>query len=121
MRARFLDAPLSPRLVSRARSFRAAPTPSERILWLHLRHSALGVRFRRQVPLDRFIVDFFAPSRSLAIEVDGASHPAHSAYDAARDARLASLGVRTLRFKAWRVERDVASVIRAIQGALHRG
>ena len=121
MRSRFLGSPLSPRLTLHARVMRSSPTPSERILWLHLRHSALGVRFRRQVPLDRFIVDFFAPSRSLAIEVDGASHPAHSAYDAARDARLASLGVRTLRFKAWRVERDVASVIRAIQGALHRG
>lgn len=100
---------------------RFSPTPSERILWLHLRGSALGVRFRRQVPLDRFIVDFFAPSRSLAIEVDGAVHPANSAYDAARDARLASLGVRTLRFKAWLVERDIAPVILAIRSVLDRG
>jgi very-short-patch-repair endonuclease len=121
MRSRFLGSPLSPRLTLHARAMRSSPTPSERILWLHLRNSALGVRFRRQVPLDRFIVDFFAPSHSLAIEVDGASHPAHSAYDVARDARLASLGVRTLRFKAWVVERDTASVIRAIRAALHRG
>ena len=118
MRARFLDAPLSPRLVSRARSFRAAPTPSERILWHHLRRSALGVRFRRQVPLGRFIVDFFAPAAHLVVEVDGASHAASAAYDTARDAALASLGFRTLRFKAWHVERDIHSVLRAIRGVL---
>ena len=53
-------------LVSRARSMLHAPTPSEEALWQALRGGALGVAFKRQVPLgDRYIADFFAPSVGL--------------------------------------------------------
>ena len=58
-------------LRERALAMRAAPTSSEEALWRLLRARQLGVRFRRQVPLGRFIADFVAPSARLAIEVDG--------------------------------------------------
>ncbi len=108
-------------LVQRARDMRRAPTASERILWEELRHGRLGVRFRRQVVLGRFIVDFFAPSVRLAVEVDGAGHAARAGYDAVRDRALAELAVRTLRVPAWRVERDVAAVVGAVRAALDGG
>lgn len=50
---------------------RSAPSEPERLLWQALRASQLGVRFYRQVVLQGFIVDFFAPSARLVVEVDG--------------------------------------------------
>ncbi len=47
---------------------------AERLLWKHLRNNAMGVKFRRQVSVGRYVVDFYCPSLKLAIEVDGASH-----------------------------------------------
>jgi very-short-patch-repair endonuclease len=62
-------------LVSRARHMLHAPTASEEALWQVLRGGALGVAFKRQVPLgDRYIADFFAPSVGLVVEVDGGVH-----------------------------------------------
>ncbi len=51
------------------------PVGSEKVLWEALRDRRLdGVRFKRQAPIDRFVVDFFAPSARLVIEVDGSAH-----------------------------------------------
>ena len=59
-------------LVSHARRMLHTPTPSEEVLWQALRSNALGVAFKRQVPLgNRYIADFFAPSLGLVVEVDG--------------------------------------------------
>ena len=101
-----------------ARSMRKAPTRSERLLWQELRGSQLGVRFRRQVVLGRFIVDFFAPAVSLAVEVDGGVHAGRREYDVARDRVLAVHGVHTLRVPAWLVEKDVAIAVVRVRAAL---
>jgi len=60
-------------LLSRSRTMRAQPTLTEEILWQVLRGSRLGVAFRRQAVIGRFIVDFVAPSIRLVVEVDGGS------------------------------------------------
>jgi very-short-patch-repair endonuclease len=58
-----------------ARQMRHAPTRAERRLWSCLRgHRLSGFKFRRQHPIDRFIVDFTCPAARLVIEVDGPSH-----------------------------------------------
>ena len=101
-----------------ARDMRKAPTRSERLLWQELSGSQLGVRFRRQVVLGRFIVDFFAPAVRLAVEVDGGVHVGRREYDAARDRALAVHGVRTLRVPAWLVEQDVAIAVARVRAAL---
>jgi very-short-patch-repair endonuclease len=62
------------------------------LLWTQLSGSKLGVGFRRQYVVGKFVVDFAAPSRRLAVEVDGSYHASRSAGDAARDAKLARLG-----------------------------
>ncbi len=97
---------------------RRHPTESERILWEALRGRRLGVKFRRQVVLANTIVDFFAPEARLAVEVDGAAHHGREARDRGRDAFLAGYGVRTLRVKAWDVERELEGVLAAVRAAL---
>jgi very-short-patch-repair endonuclease len=58
-----------------ARELRKNQTESERLLWSHLRgKQLLGVQFYRQKPIGNYIVDFFAPSAKLIIEVDGSQH-----------------------------------------------
>ena len=56
-------------LEARARHMRFNQSPSEQRLWRAIRGRRLGVQFRRQVPLGRFIVDFFAPEVGVAVEV----------------------------------------------------
>jgi Protein of unknown function (DUF559) len=79
---------------------RVAPTPSEQRLWALLRAGQLGVWFRRQVPLGRFIADFAAVSARVVVEVDGGYHARRRAADARRDRALARLGYRVLRLEA---------------------
>jgi very-short-patch-repair endonuclease len=77
---------------------RWAPTSGEALLWRFLRGKRLlGVQFRRQVPLGGYILDFYASSVRVAVEVDGGYHADHARQDAARDRRLLSLGVRVVR------------------------
>ena len=103
-------------LVEKAREMRKEPTISEGMLWERVRRRQLGVRFRRQHPWPPFILDFYAPSVSLAVEIDGSMHD--PARDARRDAELARGGVRVLRVKAWLVERHIGAVLDVIRAAL---
>jgi very-short-patch-repair endonuclease len=105
-------------LAPRARDMRLAPTSSEAMLWSALRASKLGVRFRRQVILGPFIVDFFAPSRNLIIEVDGSIHRARAHIDRLRDDAFAARGLRVLRLDAALVETDLTAAIDRVRRAL---
>ena len=60
-------------LKERARSMRHEPTPAEAKLWELLRGNHLGVKFRRQHSIDRYIVDFVCLSHKLIVELDGAT------------------------------------------------
>ncbi|HEY6562361.1 MAG TPA: DUF559 domain-containing protein [Polyangiaceae bacterium] len=61
-------------LSERAREMRLIPTSSEHLLWVAIRGGRLGVQFRRQVVLGRYIADFFAAEVELVVEVDGGYH-----------------------------------------------
>ena len=63
-----------PPVLLRSRELRHPQTPAEATLWRHLRGRNLVYKFRRQHPLDRFIVDFYCPEAKLCIEIDGGSH-----------------------------------------------
>jgi very-short-patch-repair endonuclease len=97
---------------------RAFPTRSEALLWLALRSGRLGVRFRRQVVLHTFIVDFFAPSVGLVVEVDGGVHVGRELDDAERDRFLRGFGYRVVRVGADLVERDLAGAVSLVRAAL---
>jgi very-short-patch-repair endonuclease len=75
-------------------------TPSEQALWELIRGRRLGVQFRRQVPIGRFIVDFLAPAQRLVVEVDGGYHARRVVADERRDRVLRRLGYRVLRLPA---------------------
>jgi very-short-patch-repair endonuclease len=54
---------------------RREPTPTEELLWRMLRNRQMsGFKFRRQHPLGRYILDFYAAGCSLVVELDGDSH-----------------------------------------------
>lgn len=77
---------------------RRAPTRAEEALWSLLRNRRLaGLKFRRQVPLGRYIADFACFEPRLVVEADGGAYQDPD-YDAVRDAWLAERGYRVLRF-----------------------
>ena len=89
------------RLLTFARSMRHEPTDAEKKLWSRLRDRRLGnLKFRRQVPLGGYILDFFCQEAMLALELDGGQHNDEPGFkrDAGRDEALRKLGVETLRF-----------------------
>lgn len=93
-----------------AKAMRADATRAENLLWQALRGGKLdGLKFRRQVPMDGYIVDFVCFKARLIIEVDGGQH-SQSAADAARDAHFVAGGFRVLRFWNDAVERDLDHV-----------
>jgi len=102
-------------LLPRARAMRSAPTPSEALLWRQLQGDALGVRFRRQVVVGPFIVDFYCASARLVVEVDGGVHLAQRDRDARRDAALVADGVRVVRFSDVDVVRNLPEVLAALR------
>jgi very-short-patch-repair endonuclease len=81
----------------RARAMRKAPTDAERILWSLIRRERLGLRFRRQAWLGKYIADFVCFSPLIVVEVDGSQH-ANCDYDAARDAAFRGHGYTVVRF-----------------------
>jgi len=104
-------------LKTRAREMRRQPTVTERLLWALLRgHRLDGLKFRRQVPLGRYIADFACFSPRLIIEADGPTHE-NSAHDLERDAWLRGQGFTILRFRNADVdkapERVLAEILRA--------
>jgi very-short-patch-repair endonuclease len=92
------DAGVSSSQRSRARTMRGAPTDSELRLWRLLRDRRLnGFKFRRQVPVGPYIVDFLCVGAKLIVEADGSEH-AENRHDKARDAYLEGQGWKVLRF-----------------------
>ena len=92
-------------------------TDSERALWSRLRgKQLLGVQFYRQKPIGDFIVDFFAPSTKLVIEVDGSQHMVgeQAEKDEQRDKYLAAVGLRVLRFNSREVLEETDAVVEVI-------
>src|SRR5262245_15077828 len=86
-------------LQQRARQLRKNMTEAEKKLWIRLRRRQLGgLRFRRQVLFDKYIVDFVCFEPKVIIELDGSQHATQVAYDDERTKFLQSLGYSVLRF-----------------------
>jgi very-short-patch-repair endonuclease len=93
-------------------------THSESALWQYLSGSQLGVAFKRQVPLDRYIVDFLAPSIGLIVEVDGEWHQRRVTADERRDSKLTRMGYRVLRLDAALVMREPLVAVARVREAI---
>jgi very-short-patch-repair endonuclease len=107
-------------LAAHAHRMREGPSEPERVLWTALRGGRLGVRFRRQVVISGYIVDFLAPSARLVVEVDGAHHAQRHGADERRDRALAASGLRVLRLPAALVRSSLPAALERIARALMR-
>jgi len=106
---------------TRARALRRRQTEAERLLWNRLRDRQLsGLKFRRQVAIGTFIVDFVCFDARLVVELDGGQHgeDRHAARDAARTTWLEGEDFRVLRFWNNEVMDNVDGVLTAIVEAL---
>ena len=102
----------------RARELRTGSTDAERHLWYYLRAHRLGYKFKRQVPIECFIVDFVCYEKRLVIELDGGQHQDKQAYDTRRTAVLSRKGFRVLRFWNHEVLQHTEEVLEVIRQAL---
>jgi len=99
----------------KARVLRRRQTESENILWKALRNRKLnGLKFRRQVALGRYIVDFICVEEKIIIEVDGSSHIGRDVYDNNRDRFFRSHGLKTLRFTNIQIKESLDLVLEKI-------
>jgi very-short-patch-repair endonuclease len=104
---------------SKARQLRKNSTEAESTLWKHLRNRQLeGHKFRRQVPLGQYVVDFVCFEHRLIIEIDGGHHQTQTAYDNERTKWLESQGFRVLRFWNNEILGQIDGVSQAILKAL---
>jgi very-short-patch-repair endonuclease len=93
-----------------AKELRTYQTDAEWRLWVCIRAGRLaGLKFKRQVPMDGYILDFVCLKARLIIELDGGQH-AESLRDRLRDAHFAAAGFKTLRFWNSDVLQDVDDV-----------
>jgi very-short-patch-repair endonuclease len=110
------------RFRKRARALRASETSAEARLWNALRNRKLDRwKFRRQHPIDRFVVDFVTIAGKLVVEVDGATHatPAQIEYDRTRTAVLELLGFHVLRVTNVDIYENLEGVIETIFAELN--
>ena len=97
-------------------------TDAEALLWRLLRNRRLAsAKFRRQHPLDRYILDFYCEEKKLCIEIDGGQHADAASYDSQRTAWLQARDIRVLRFWNNDVLTQIEAVVEMIYQALVDG
>jgi len=108
---------------ARAAELRKNMTQAEKILWQQLRNRKVrGLKFRRQHPVDIFILDFYCHERKLAIEVDGEIHNLENQreWDENRTFVLNEFGIQILRFSNDDVIDQTERVINSIKEFVKR-
>ena len=102
------------KILTNAKALRTHQTEAEQRLWYHLRaHRFMDLKFKRQKPMGRYIVDFVCVERQLIIELDGGQHAEQVKYDQHRDLWLRKQGYTILRF--WNNE-----VMQQLEGVLEK-
>ena len=112
---------MRPEQIENARWLRKEMTGEERKLWYEFLRT-YPVRFMRQRPIDRFIVDFYCAQAKLVIEVDGSQHYEADgiAYDAERSEVLATRGIYVLRVPNNEVRQNFRAVCDQIDNEVKR-
>src|SRR5512139_3745152 len=111
---------IHPLILSHACELRHPQTTAEATLWRVLRNRQFAYKFRRQHPIDRFIIDFYCAEAKLLIEVDGPSHlePEQQEYNKLRTEYLEELGYKVIRFTNDDVKFNIKGVIGEILGVV---
>lgn len=96
------------------------PTEAESVLWKFIRDKQLGYRFRRQLIIDDYIVDFVCLDKKLIIEVDGKYHSVgeQREFDVTRENKLRSEGYRVIRFTNEEVMLNIEQTVECIKNNL---
>jgi very-short-patch-repair endonuclease len=106
-------------MLTRAKALRSQQTDAEQRLWYHLRaHRFMGLKFKRQKPVGRYIVDFVCLEHRLIVELDGGQHAEQVAHDQDRDEWLRGQGYTVLRFWNNDVMQNLEGVLEQIRLAL---
>ena len=105
----------NPKLVGSAQHLRKNMTDEEKELWYKFL-KLLPITVNRQKNIGNYIVDFFISSKNIVIEIDGRQHytAKNKADDAKRDAELASLGLKVLRYSNNAIRYDFRIVCESI-------
>ena len=105
-----------------AKRMRKEYTEAENILWQQLRKDQLGVKFRRQHPIDSYIVDFISLQQKLIIEIDGGYHETQDQkeLDKERTKTLNDIGFEVLRFTNNEVSNSLSAVLQKIKNHLQQ-
>jgi len=99
----------------KAKQLRRNSTDAERKLWAHIRNRRLqGWKFRRQLPVGQYIVDFACPELRLIIEIDGGQHAEQVIYDLSRTKILQSKGYQVVRYWNNEVLGNIEGVLEAL-------
>ena len=102
-----------------AKQLRQQPIDAERWLWRYLRaHRMAGYKFRRQVVIEPYIVDFICLEERLIVEADGGQHLEQMEEDLMRTSFLESLDYRVIRFWNYEILRDTETVLEHIHNHL---
>jgi very-short-patch-repair endonuclease len=108
-------------ILKRAKILRKNSTEAEQKLWYFLRRKQFSnVKFRRQFPVDCYIVDFISFEAKLIIEADGGDHnlPENIQYDKRRTVKLEKFGYKVLRFWNDEILNDIEIVLDMIQRSI---
>lgn len=105
-----------------AKEMRKNHTEAEGLLWEELRNNKLGVKFRRQHPVDAYITDFIALHEKLIVEVDGGYHEndEQKQYDENRANVLKEIGFNIIRFNNDEVINNINKVVKRIKEELQK-
>ena len=96
-----------------ARTLRKNTTKEERILWQLLRNRHFfGLKFRRQFPIGKYIVDFVCESKKVVIELDGGQHnePENILLDEERTKFIENQGYKVIRFWNSDINKNISGV-----------
>ncbi|MDP3260080.1 MAG: endonuclease domain-containing protein [Thermodesulfovibrionales bacterium] len=104
------------KLIHIAKNLRKRLTDAEKLLWFHLKTRQVEeLKFRRQEPIGRYIVDFVCYERGIVIEVDGSQHAIEKEKDEERDNWLKREGFNVLRFWNNEVLKNTKGVLEVIR------
>ncbi len=108
----------TPDVFKKAKELRKLETRAEKIIWTRLcKNQILGLQFRWQHPINRFIADFYCPKIKLSIEIDGSIHdiPENKVYDIGRSEILNDFGIAVIRFTNKQIIEDIDNTINQIK------
>ena len=108
-------------LKDKRKELRKHLTPAEARLWIYLKNSRLGYKFRRQYSVGYYILDFYCPNMKLAIELDGSPHNTEQGFvnDEKRTQFLNNQGIKVIRFENKDVINNLEGVLAEIRRILY--